>query len=98
MRDFGWQQRAATAGQRRAVVIGQGDKLVGEVSMLVVAEACIQALDIQFIRQNLWNQLGRGGRSRNRSRKVAAIIQITSSIVPQETYLLRVLEELILLL
>ncbi|KAE8735531.1 hypothetical protein F3Y22_tig00000340pilonHSYRG00577 [Hibiscus syriacus] len=38
----------ATAGQRRRVVIGQGDKLVGEVSRLVVAEACIQALDIEF--------------------------------------------------
>ncbi|CAB4278319.1 unnamed protein product [Prunus armeniaca] len=37
----------ATAGQRRAVLIGQGDKLVGEVSRLVVAEACIQALDIE---------------------------------------------------
>ncbi|EEF45731.1 hypothetical protein RCOM_1245600 [Ricinus communis] len=38
----------ATAGQRRAVVIDQGDKLVGEVSRLVVAEACIQALDIEL--------------------------------------------------
>ncbi|OVA10282.1 hypothetical protein BVC80_1175g34 [Macleaya cordata] len=38
----------ATAGQRRAVLIGQGDKLVGEVSRLVVAEACIQALDIEL--------------------------------------------------
>ncbi|KAG0452340.1 hypothetical protein HPP92_025004 [Vanilla planifolia] len=38
----------ATAGKRRAVLIGQGDKLVGEVSRLVVAEACIQALDIEF--------------------------------------------------
>ncbi|KAJ4724382.1 NAD(P)-binding Rossmann-fold superfamily protein [Melia azedarach] len=38
----------ATAGQRRAVLIGKGDKLVGEVSRLVVAEACIQALDIEF--------------------------------------------------
>ncbi|KAJ8751115.1 hypothetical protein K2173_016296 [Erythroxylum novogranatense] len=38
----------ATAGKRRAVVIGQGDKLVGEASRLVVAEACIQALDIDF--------------------------------------------------
>ncbi|PKU83223.1 sanguinarine reductase [Dendrobium catenatum] len=38
----------ATAGKRRAVVIGKGDKLVGEVSRLVVAEACIQALDIEF--------------------------------------------------
>ncbi|XP_010045042.2 uncharacterized protein At2g34460, chloroplastic isoform X2 [Eucalyptus grandis] len=38
----------ATAGQRRAVVVGQGDKLVGEVSRLVVAEACIQLLDIEF--------------------------------------------------
>ncbi|KAK9157381.1 hypothetical protein Scep_003955 [Stephania cephalantha] len=38
----------ATAGQRRAVLIGQGDKLVGEVSRLVVAEACLQALDIEF--------------------------------------------------
>lgn len=38
----------ATAGQRRAVLVGQGDKLVGEVSRLVVAEACIQALDIEF--------------------------------------------------
>lgn len=37
----------ATAGERRAVLIGQGDKLVGEVSRLVVAEACIQALDIE---------------------------------------------------
>ncbi|XP_031384654.1 protein TIC 62, chloroplastic isoform X2 [Punica granatum] len=38
----------ATAGERRAVVIGQGDKLVGEASRLVVAEACIQLLDIEF--------------------------------------------------
>ncbi|CAA0833496.1 NAD(P)-binding Rossmann-fold superfamily protein [Striga hermonthica] len=39
----------ATAGERRAVLMGQGrDKLVGEVSRLVVAEACIQALDIDF--------------------------------------------------
>ncbi|KAL0419522.1 UNVERIFIED_CONTAM: putative protein, chloroplastic [Sesamum radiatum] len=38
----------STAGERRAVLIGQGDKLVGEVSRLVVAEACIQALDIDF--------------------------------------------------
>lgn len=37
----------ATAGERRAVEIGQGDKLVGEASRLVVAEACIQALDIE---------------------------------------------------
>ncbi|KAF8041208.1 hypothetical protein BT93_B3209 [Corymbia citriodora subsp. variegata] len=38
----------ATAGQRRAVVVGQGDKLVGEVSRLVVAEACLQLLDMEF--------------------------------------------------
>ncbi|KAL5708281.1 hypothetical protein ACHQM5_019093 [Ranunculus cassubicifolius] len=38
----------ATAGARRAVLVGQGDKLVGETSRLVVAEACIQALDIDF--------------------------------------------------
>ncbi|KAL3518866.1 hypothetical protein ACH5RR_021455 [Cinchona calisaya] len=38
----------ATAGERRAVLLGQGDKLVGEVSRLVVAEACIQALDIDL--------------------------------------------------
>ncbi|KAJ6750763.1 hypothetical protein OIU85_001313 [Salix viminalis] len=38
----------ATAGKRCAVVIGQGDKLVGEVSRIVVAEACIQALEIEF--------------------------------------------------
>ncbi|GLT34849.1 hypothetical protein SLA2020_093420 [Shorea laevis] len=38
----------ATAGQRQAVLIGLGDKLVREVSKLVVAEACIQALDIDF--------------------------------------------------
>ncbi|KAL2535902.1 NAD(P)-binding Rossmann-fold superfamily protein [Forsythia ovata] len=36
----------ATSGERRAVLVDQGDKLVGEVSRLVVAEACIQALDI----------------------------------------------------
>ncbi|KAF7825948.1 sanguinarine reductase-like isoform X1 [Senna tora] len=38
----------ATAGQRRAVLIGQGDKLVGEASRIVVAEACIQVLDMEF--------------------------------------------------
>ncbi|KAF3454158.1 hypothetical protein FNV43_RR04605 [Rhamnella rubrinervis] len=38
----------ATAGQRRAVLLGRGDKLVGEASRLAVAEACIQALDIEF--------------------------------------------------
>ncbi|KAJ0978023.1 hypothetical protein J5N97_013497 [Dioscorea zingiberensis] len=44
----------ATAGERRAVVIGQGDKLVGEVSRLVVAEACIQALDIDFTQGQIY--------------------------------------------
>ncbi|EXB68484.1 hypothetical protein L484_001841 [Morus notabilis] len=44
----------ATAGQRRAVLIGRGDKLVGEVSRLVVAEACIQALDIEFTRGKIY--------------------------------------------
>ncbi|GKV16591.1 hypothetical protein SLEP1_g27213 [Rubroshorea leprosula] len=44
----------ATAGQRRAVLIGQGDKLVGEVSRLVVAEACIQALDIDFTKGKVY--------------------------------------------
>lgn len=38
----------ATAGERRAVLMGQGDKLIGEVSRIVVAEACIQALDMEF--------------------------------------------------
>ncbi|XP_028782495.1 protein TIC 62, chloroplastic isoform X2 [Neltuma alba] len=38
----------ATAEQRRAVLMGQGDKLVGEASRIVVAEACIQALDVEF--------------------------------------------------
>ncbi|KAL3828224.1 hypothetical protein ACJIZ3_017026 [Penstemon smallii] len=44
----------ATAGERRAVLIGQGDNLVGEVSRLVVAEACIQALDIDFTRGQIY--------------------------------------------
>ncbi|KAL4561283.1 hypothetical protein LXL04_033447 [Taraxacum kok-saghyz] len=44
----------ATAGERRAVLIGQGDKLVGEVSRLVVAEACIQALDIDFTQGQIY--------------------------------------------
>ncbi|KAK4779559.1 hypothetical protein SAY87_015665 [Trapa incisa] len=38
----------ATAGQRRAVLVGQGDKLVGEASRIVVAEACIQLLEMEF--------------------------------------------------
>lgn len=37
----------ATAGSRHAVLIGQGDKLVGEASRHDVAEACIQALDME---------------------------------------------------
>ncbi|XP_071689500.1 uncharacterized protein At5g02240-like [Rutidosis leptorrhynchoides] len=44
----------ATAGERRAILIGQGDKLVGEVSRLVVAEACIQALDIDFTQGQIY--------------------------------------------
>ncbi|XP_010921929.1 uncharacterized protein At5g02240 isoform X1 [Elaeis guineensis] len=44
----------ATAGKRRAVVVGQGDKLVGEVSRLVVAEACIQALDMEFTQGQIY--------------------------------------------
>ncbi|GFQ03102.1 uncharacterized protein at2g37660 chloroplastic [Phtheirospermum japonicum] len=44
----------ATAGERRAVVVGQGDTLVGEVSRLVVAEACIQALDIDFTQGQIY--------------------------------------------
>lgn len=30
------------------LLLVSGDKLVGEVSRIVVAEACIQALDIEF--------------------------------------------------
>ncbi|KAL3621976.1 hypothetical protein CASFOL_034172 [Castilleja foliolosa] len=44
----------ATAGERRAVLVGQGDTLVGEVSRLVVAEACIQALDIDFTQGQIY--------------------------------------------
>ncbi|KAI4353651.1 hypothetical protein L6164_002583 [Bauhinia variegata] len=44
----------ATAGQRRAVLMGKGDKLVGEASRIVVAEACIQALDIEFTEGNAY--------------------------------------------
>ncbi|XP_059668964.1 sanguinarine reductase [Cornus florida] len=44
----------ATAGQRRAVLIGRGDKLVGEASRLVVAEACIQALDVEFTQGEIY--------------------------------------------
>ncbi|KMZ68024.1 NAD dependent epimerase/dehydratase family protein, expressed [Zostera marina] len=44
----------ATAGVRRAVIIGQGDKLQGETSRHVVAEACIQALDIECTRGQIY--------------------------------------------
>ncbi|CAL5434019.1 unnamed protein product [Camellia sinensis] len=44
----------ATAGERRAVLLGQGDKLVGEASRLVVAEACIQALDIELTKGEIY--------------------------------------------
>nr|AFK43374.1 unknown [Lotus japonicus] len=44
----------ATAGQRRAVLIGQGDKLVGEASRIVVAEACIQALGLQVTENQVY--------------------------------------------
>lgn len=37
----------ATAGTRRAILIGQGDELVGEASRIDVAEACIQALYLE---------------------------------------------------
>ncbi|KAK7287294.1 hypothetical protein RIF29_00512 [Crotalaria pallida] len=44
----------ATAGQRRAVLIGQGDKLVGEASRIIVAEACIQALDLEVTKNQVY--------------------------------------------
>ncbi|XP_042382364.1 uncharacterized protein At2g37660, chloroplastic-like isoform X7 [Zingiber officinale] len=44
----------ATAGKRRAVILSQGDKLVGEVSRLVVAEACIQALDLECTKRKIY--------------------------------------------
>ncbi|KAK7286717.1 hypothetical protein RJT34_21919 [Clitoria ternatea] len=44
----------ATAGQRRAVLVGQGDKLVGEASRIVVAEACIQALDLEVTENQVY--------------------------------------------
>lgn len=37
----------ATAGTRRAILIGQGDELVGEASRIDVAEACIQAIHLE---------------------------------------------------
>jgi hypothetical protein len=36
----------ATSGTRRDVIIDQGDTLIGEASRIVVAEACVQALDL----------------------------------------------------
>ncbi|KAH8948653.1 hypothetical protein BDL97_11G105100 [Sphagnum fallax] len=36
----------ATSGTRRDVIIDQGDTLIGETSRIVVAEACVQALDL----------------------------------------------------
>ncbi|CAN5955946.1 unnamed protein product, partial [Sphagnum jensenii] len=36
----------ATSGTRRDVIIDQGDTLMGETSRIVVAEACVQALDL----------------------------------------------------
>ncbi|KAL2319413.1 hypothetical protein Fmac_028382 [Flemingia macrophylla] len=44
----------ATAGQRRAVLVGQGDKLVGEASRIVVAEACVQALDLEVTENQVY--------------------------------------------
>ncbi|RYR40202.1 hypothetical protein Ahy_A09g045912 isoform A [Arachis hypogaea] len=44
----------ATAGERRAVLIGQGDKLVGEASRIIVAEACIQALDLEVTKNQVY--------------------------------------------
>lgn len=44
----------ATAGQRRAVLVGQGDKLVGEASRVVVAEACVQALDLEVTENQIY--------------------------------------------
>ncbi|CAJ1948660.1 unnamed protein product [Sphenostylis stenocarpa] len=44
----------ATAGQRRAVLVGQGDKLVGEASRIVVAEACVQALDLDVTENQIY--------------------------------------------
>jgi len=49
------------------LVILLGDKLVGEVSRLVVAEACIQALDIESTEDNArslkaMDMAARGGR------------------------------------
>ncbi|XP_024542859.1 protein TIC 62, chloroplastic [Selaginella moellendorffii] len=37
----------ATSGTRRDVILGQGDTLVGEASRIMVAEACIQAMDLE---------------------------------------------------
>jgi uncharacterized protein YbjT (DUF2867 family) len=36
----------ATSGTRHDVIIDQGDTLMGETSRIVVAEACVQALDL----------------------------------------------------
>ncbi|CAM6014161.1 unnamed protein product [Sphagnum balticum] len=36
----------ATSGTRRDVIIDQGDTLMGQTSRIVVAEACVQALDL----------------------------------------------------
>ncbi|MED6127036.1 hypothetical protein PIB30_084266 [Stylosanthes scabra] len=44
----------ATAGERRAVLIGQGDKLIGEASRIIVAEACIQALDLEVTKNQIY--------------------------------------------
>ncbi|RYR40198.1 hypothetical protein Ahy_A09g045907 [Arachis hypogaea] len=44
----------ATAGERWTVLIGQGDKLVGEASRIIVAEACIQALDLEVTKNQVY--------------------------------------------
>ncbi|NEQ39379.1 MAG: SDR family oxidoreductase [Okeania sp. SIO3I5] len=36
----------ATSGNRQKIIIGQGDKLLGETSRIIVAEACVEALQL----------------------------------------------------
>ncbi len=52
----------ATSGNHQKIIVGQGDKLLGETSRIIVAEACIEALKLDCtINQTfeIINQIGK---------------------------------------
>ncbi len=53
----------ATSGNRKKIIVGQGDKLLGETSRIIVAEACVEALKLDCTINQTFEIINQAGKN-----------------------------------